>query len=176
MTGGGAPVRQPRLGVDFGGVIVPAVGRAEREDTHFSDAFLETPPQPGAYEALRTLVTLFDGHVWIVSKAGQRIESLTRTWLQATDFFAQTGFDDAHLSFCRERSQKQEICAALKITHFVDDGVHIMQILRDTVPHLYLFGADDRHRASCPWATAVSSWTEARTAILRDLPDSPVRQ
>ncbi len=47
-----------------------------------------------------------------------------------------------HVRFCRERPQKLPICAELGITHFIDDHMEIMDVLRPIVPHLYLFGQD----------------------------------
>jgi hypothetical protein len=159
----------PALGIDFGGVIVPSLDRNRASDTQFSDRFLTTPPQPGVFDAVRLLTGKFQGQVWIVSKAGERTETLTRNWLEANDFFRRTGMSPQAVRFCRERQQKQVICDSLKITHFIDDRVHVMQILRDKVPHLYLFGAGLRGRNSCRWAVPVPNWSEAQEAIVRSL-------
>ena len=87
---------------------------------------LATLPLANAVRNICALVDAFDGNVWIVSKAGARTESLTRRWLGARNFFGETGLEEDHLRFCRERSDKQPICSELGVTHFVDDRVHIM--------------------------------------------------
>ncbi|MDC1287502.1 hypothetical protein N8198_06415 [Gammaproteobacteria bacterium] len=161
--------KQYRLGIDFGGVILPMVGKTRGGDTQFSDRFLATPPQTDAVQKIRALVGAFDGNVWIVSKAGARTEELTRQWLWAQDFFGLTGLEDDHVRFCLERPDKLPICLELGITHFVDDRVHIMQILQGTVPNLYLFGDKSKNRSAKRWTTLVEDWTEAYEAIAGSL-------
>ncbi len=70
--------------------------------------------------------------------------------------------------FCRTRLEKQPICSKLEMTHFVDDRIHIMHILKNTVKHLYLFGDKTRHKAAHKWTTLVENWEEVHTAIIRD--------
>ncbi len=160
---------KPGLGIDFGGVIMPLTDRTRGPDTQFSGDFLHTPPNPGAVEEIRTLAGTFDGNVWIVSKAGPRMQSLTLDWLRHQDFFRRTGMDETHIRFCRERTDKEPICRDLGITHFVDDRVHIMQILQGTVANLYLFGDKEGNRSAREWITLVDDWPEAAEAILGDL-------
>lgn len=112
---------------------------------------------------------VFGGHVWIVSKTGERTETLTRQWLHGKDFFRLTGLEESHLRFCRERLQKKPICKELGITHFVDDKILIMQVLRETVSNLYLFGPKSRDYGARCWTTLVEDWTETYEAIVRDL-------
>jgi 5'(3')-deoxyribonucleotidase len=157
------------LGIDFGGVIIPMVDRARRGDTQISDQFLSTPPHHNAVQVVGALVRTFDGNVWIVSKAGHRTEALTRQWLHQQDFFRRTRMDETRIRFCRERPEKKLICSDLGITHFIDDRVHVMQVLRGTVDHLYLFGDKEQNRGARRWTTLVEDWTEVRRAILRDL-------
>jgi len=161
---------QPRLGIDFGGVIIPMVGRRRHEDDmEFSEQFLSTEPQRDAIETVRELVQVFRGNVWIVSKAGHRTEQLTRRWLEKRQFFVLTGMQDDHLRFCRERPGKEAICRELRITHFIDDRIHVMQLLKNTVDHLYLFGEKAANRSAAKWVVLVQNWDEAFKAIVRDL-------
>jgi hypothetical protein len=46
------------------------------------------------------------------------------------------------------------------ISHFIDDRVHIMQILRGVVPHLCLFGEPGAERFYPPWVTFARSWPQ----------------
>src|SRR5438046_7596997 len=100
------------------------------------------------------------GNVWIVSKAGVRMENAARGWFEKERFFERTGMSADHLLFCRERMGKAPICQTLGITHFVDDRIHLMQILRYEVPRLFLFGEPVRRQFCPPWARYVSSWPD----------------
>ena len=68
------------------------------------------------------------------------MQELTLSWLQSVDFFSRTDLQPDHVCFCLQREDKENICRGLRITHFIDDRVHIMQILRRVVPRLCLFG------------------------------------
>jgi hypothetical protein len=112
------------------------------------------------FDAIHKIISICEGRVWIISKAGPRMQARTRAWLDTVDFFSRTGLDVEHVRFCLERQEKEAICRELGISHFVDDHVHVMQILRHTVPHLYFFGEQGRKRFCPPWATFVSNWAE----------------
>lgn len=146
------------FGIDFGGVIVER--RAGNQDTNLKMGEGAEIAKPGVFQAVSEIVSIFDGHVWIVSKAGPRIEAKTLDWLDSVDFFSQTGLHADHVRFCRMRQEKESICRELQVTHFVDDRVHIMQILRHTVPYLYLFGNQGEDKTCPPWATFVWEWPQ----------------
>ncbi len=149
-----------RLGLDFGGVIVKAHDRNACEDTTLSFADRMDVAHDGALEGIKTMVSLTGGAVWIVSKAGPKMQQITRDWLDAVDFYSKTSMARDHLCFCEERPQKETICTFLNITHFVDDRLHIMQILRHCVPNLLLFGTEKIRRFCPPWASLVTNWPE----------------
>src|SRR5215831_16130819 len=109
------------LGIDIGRVLIspdPANGKA---DTSFIggslEAALATPPYEGMFEAVPALVELFEGRVWLVSKAGPKVQEKTRHWLRRHAFFERTGIDPENLRFCIERPQKAQHCLELGITH-----------------------------------------------------------
>jgi hypothetical protein len=159
-----------RIGIDFGGVVVTAGGAGTRGDTSLAGAELEEVVQPGVFEAVRELVERCAGRVWIVSKARPHMQARSRGWLEAVDFHGRTGLPREHVRFCLEREDKAALCRELAVTHFVDDRVALMQILRGVVPHLYLFG-DPRDARGCPpWATFVTAWAELMRALEPDLP------
>ena len=94
------------LGIDIGRVLIspdPANGKA---DTSFIggslEAALATPPYEGMFEAVPVLVELFEGRVWLVSKAGPKVQEKTRHWLRRHAFFERTGIDPENLRFCIE--------------------------------------------------------------------------
>ncbi len=155
----------PALGIDFGGVIIPKRGKSG-EDTGFDDNFVLTEPNQNAIEIISLLVKLFRGRVWIVSKAGPYIEELTRKWLSHNEFYAKTGMREENIHFCRERTEKKDICEKFGITFFIDDKLHVMQILKDTVPNLYLFGDKTLNRGARNWTTLVENWDEVYMKIL----------
>ena len=146
------------FGIDFGGVIVKS--RARNRDTTLRAREGVEVAQRGVFPAIRKIVSISDGRVWIVSKADSRMEARTCAWLESVDFFSRTGLSADHLRFCRERHEKEPICRELQITHFVDDRIHIMQILRHTVKNLYLFGDRGEKTICPPWVTFVWEWPQ----------------
>ena len=167
----GGKQSDPHLGIDFGGVIIPSAKQKGRNDTQFKDSFLLSPPQSNAFDKIQSLVKVFGGKVWIVSKAGKRIEDLTRIWLAENNFFSYTGMPQENLCFCRNRIEKQPICERLRITHFIDDRIHIMQVLKGTVPNLFLFGNKEQNRGERKWTDLVENWNEAYNAVVASIDD-----
>jgi hypothetical protein len=160
------PRRPIALGLDFGKVIMAPPPGAEGEDSRFlvaaEDDALEIPPPPDAFDVIAALVRAFDGRVWIVSKAGPRIQSLTLRWLDRHEFFERTGVRPAAVRFVRERRDKRLHAEKLGLTHFVDDRVDVLSVL-PSVPNRYLFGPQTTVPA---WATHVIDWAAVRRAIL----------
>jgi hypothetical protein len=147
-----------RIGLDFGGVIVANHKAVPGEDTGLASSGHGQAAMPGAIHAVRELISLSGGQVWIISKAGPRMQARTLEWLEGTGFHGQTGLPVENVRFCLERTDKAELCRELGITHFVDDRVHVMQILRHVVPALFMFGDLGGERFCPPWAIYVSDW------------------
>src|SRR4051812_4655464 len=133
-----------RLGIDIGRVLMCPTREDGRPDTSFLgadlDAALATPPAPGLFEVVPGLVSAFAGRAWLVSKAGPRIEALTRRWLEHHRFFERTAIDPSHLRFCRRREEKRLHADELGLTHFIDDREDVLAHLRGSVSCLALFG------------------------------------
>ena len=163
---------EPRIGIDIGRVIMAPV-KGGKADTSFLSGGLEkalkTPPSPGAFDGVRRLVSAFGGRAWLVSKAGPKVQSKTKQWLRHWDFYGETGLPREHLRFCLQRSQKAMHCRQLKITHFIDDRLDVLEHLRDLVPRLYLFGEQPKLDAAPDWVTQVGDWRETKLAVLKDL-------
>jgi hypothetical protein len=57
---------EPRIGIDIGRVIMAPI-KGGKADTSFLNGSLEramqTPPSPGAFEGVKTLVTAFSGQL-----------------------------------------------------------------------------------------------------------------
>jgi len=157
------------LGIDVGRVIMCPVRDDGQPDTSFltssdTDA-LETPAAPGMWEVVPGLVDLFDGRVWLVSKAGARIETLTRRWFEHHRFFERTSLPPDAARFCRKREDKRVHAAELGLTHFIDDRVDVLGHLRGLVPRLGLFGVQ---RDPAPdWVLPIPDWGTLGRALNR---------
>lgn len=163
---------RPRIGIDIGRVIMTPV-KGGKADTSFLSGGIEkavqTPPSPGALEGVKALCAAFDGQAWLISKAGPTVQHKTKLWLRNWDFFAATGLPPDNLRFCLERPQKAAHCRQLKITHFIDDRLDVLEALRGQVPHLYLFGEQPRLNKVPAWTVHVADWEQATATVLRDL-------
>ena len=124
---------------------------------------LATPPCEGLYEVLPNLVRRFDGHVWLVSKAGQRVQEKTRRWLSHQHFFERTGIPAHHLRFCLDRAEKATHCRELGVTHFIDDRQDVLRHLDGIVEHRFLFGPQSTPVP--PGLIPVASWRVVHEAI-----------
>lgn len=162
------PMRPARIGVDIGRVII-APGDLAGADTSFLDGDLASalgaPPNDGAFAALAELARAFEGRVWLVSKAGPKVQDRTRRWLAHHRFAALTGVPEANVRFCRERRDKAEHARALALSHFVDDRADVLRHLEGIVPHRFLFGPQRAGTAVPRGVVAVLTWAEALAAI-----------
>lgn len=157
-----------KLGIDIGRVLISPDAPEGCADTSFiggtlADA-LATPPYPGMFDVVPGLVQLFEGRVWLVSKAGPKVQEKTRHWLRHHRFFERTGIPPDNLRFCLERSEKAGHCAGLGITHFVDDRPDVLGYLDGVVPHRFLFGPQ-RKPNTLRGLVPVLDWDAAATAI-----------
>ncbi len=158
----------PALGIDVGRVLLCPADADGRPDTSFLDGAdadaLATPAAPGVWEVVPALVRAFAGRVMIVSKAGPRIEALTRRWFAHHAFFARTGVPADAVRFCRKRPEKRDHALLHGLTHFIDDRPDVLHHLHGAVPFLYLFGAQDR--PAPPWVIPVADWAAVAAALL----------
>ena len=155
------------VGVDFGGVIATSCVDGPHTRTGVAHSSRPLIARDGVYEALSKVVAACAGNVWIVSKAGPGMQAKTLSWFEAEDFFSRSGMSANQVRFCPRREDKAQICRDLGITHFVDDRIHIMQILRNVVPHLYLFGEPGDEKQCPPWATFVQDWQQVAELLTR---------
>jgi hypothetical protein len=173
MTQTTSPV--PALGIDIGRVLMCPTDGDARPDTSFlelpDDQALAVPASPHVWDAVPVLVRAFGGRVWLVSKAGARVEALTRRWLAHHQFFERVGMSDTAVRFCRRRPDKRVHALELGLTHFVDDRSDVLAALTGAVPHLYLFGMQTEPVPS--FATHVADWVAARDTILANLDPGP---
>jgi hypothetical protein len=57
------------------------------------------------------------------------------------------------------------VCRELGITHFVDDRIEVLQALKGIVPHLFLFGRQQRPAPN--WVVPVPTWSDAERQIMQ---------
>ena len=160
--------KPPRLGIDVGKVIIgPVIGG--KADTAFLGSTLEkamdTPPSLNAFECITRLVDLFEGNAWLVSKCGPNVQQKTKAWLRHWNFHEITGLPVNNVRFCLERPQKAHHCKQLKITHFIDDRLDVLQHLNGLVPNLYLFGEQPKLDVIPDWVTHVENWINTADTI-----------
>lgn len=154
--------RPPVLGLDVGHVLAEGLLGDE-----------QVRPVEGALDAAAELVEAFDGRAHIISKAGPRVEELTRRWFADADVLQRLGIGAAAVHFVREQVGKAAVCGDVAVTHMIDDRVSVLRHLGG-VPFRFLFG----HRQLRPgikagdaeasfWPTA--TWADARRAVLQTL-------
>jgi hypothetical protein len=162
----GAGLREPRLGIDIGRVIIDGPSHPGGDTAFFSGdeaVMLATPEMAGAGEAIAALSDLFGGRVWLVSKCGPRIQARTLRWLDAHDFWDRAAVPREAVRFCRERREKRGHCEELGLTHFVDDHPEVHAAIRGAVDYQYFFGPQ---REPVPdYGIGVLTWAQARAAI-----------
>ena len=162
------PLAQSRIGVDIGRVLMCPTCEHDGPDTSFLSgdlaAALAIPPSPLAFEVIAQLIAATSGHVWLVSKAGRRIRERTKQWLAHHQFFARVGMDPGHLHFCFKRHEKLPIARRLRLTHFIDDRVDVLQPMRGVVSNLWLFGVQEGRVPA--WVTHVSDWHDIHERTL----------
>ncbi|WP_328991422.1 hypothetical protein OG394_34635 [Kribbella sp. NBC_01245] len=166
------------LGIDIGRVIIDGGSHPNGGDTAFFNGdtatLLRTPAVAGAFDSIARLTTLFNHRVWLVSKAGPRVQQRSLDWLHHHDFFTHTGIPATNVRFCLRRADKAAHCAELAITHFVDDNLEVHQALAGLVPHRYLFGPQ-RHSNLPRDLVPTLTWPDAERAITQTIALSPVR-
>lgn len=164
----GAHLAAPKsVGIDIGRVLItPGDGRGDTSFLSGSDLdAMRTPPSPGAFDVVASLVTAFRGRAWLVSKCGPRIQERSRRWLAHHRFFERTGMPPSQLRFCRKRGDKAPICAQLGLEAFIDDRPDVLRPMEGIVGWRYLFGP--QKRPGVPHGMiAVRDWAEVGAHLL----------
>jgi hypothetical protein len=159
-------IREPRLGIDIGRVIIDGPSHPGGDTAFFSGdepTMLATPEMAGCAPAVARLTELFAGRVWLVSKCGPRIQARTLRWLDAHDFWARAGVPRQQVRFCRQRREKRGHCEELRLTHFIDDHPDVHAAIRGAVEFQFFFGPQ---RAPVPpYGIHVPTWADALAAV-----------
>jgi hypothetical protein len=83
--------------------------------------------------------------------------------LKYWDFYTTTGFERGDLRFCLERHEKARICKQVKINHFIDDRLDVLEPMTGIVKNLYLFG--EQTTVIPDWVEHVPDWRSAVLAV-----------
>ncbi len=160
-----------KLGIDIGRVIMAPI-TGGKSDTSFlsgnDEQAMKTPPSPHAIESVKCLVDLFEGKVWLVSKAGINTQKKTLLWLKHQNFYYKTGLDKHNIRFCFKRHEKAGHCHELGITYFIDDRLDVLKHLRYVVHSRYLFGEQPKLNFIPDWVKHVNDWAETLKTIKSD--------
>lgn len=162
-------IQTPTLGVDIGRVLIGPVLDGQADTSFLGGTFeraMETPPSPGAFDAMASLVEAFVGRVYLVSKCGSSVQDKTWHWLRHQGFWEATGMKPKNVRFCLRRPEKAGICAELGITHFVDDRVDIIASLDGVVATRILFGEQDTCVQVPRGAHVALNWAEVIPMLL----------
>lgn len=115
-----------KIGFDIGGTIF------RRMEGHM---FLDH----GALRVMRRLIhERFDTKSYIVSKVTPEQKVCVLKAMEREGLCEITGLPSEHIYFCPERADKAPICAALGITHFIDDRPEVLAYMKGIVPHRIL--------------------------------------
>jgi hypothetical protein len=161
-------LEKARIGIDIGRVVLCPTDDMKGPDTSFltssTELAMKIPPAPGAERTIQTLVQRTGGQVWYVSKAGSRIQNLTKEWFRRNSFHEKTRVPPERLLFCIKRHEKRGIAKLLRLTHFIDDRLDVLEPMRGVVPRLYLFGV--QQRPAPDWVISVRNWHELEVLLL----------
>jgi len=166
--------KQPRLGVDLGGVVIDKYAIDPKTGVRYPRQHPDIPEVKDAFDALFTLNTL-GVQIYTVSSGGLEVERGRKTWLARHKFFERTHVPAWNLRFCEERKNKLIWCKHLGITHFVDDRAEVLSALASDVPYLYLFrprprlnGEGEAHGPE-PFMERSETWHELTRLLIRDI-------
>ena len=158
------------LGVDIGNVIIDHKAVGTNNKIEYEIDYSNIPAVKNAFEVLRELNKIkFGLNIHLISKCTPWAQTKILNWLKHNKFFIKTGIKPQNVHFCRERNEKQKICADFGITHFIDDRLEVLSYLIGKVPNLYLFRPDQKEIAQFKSylsnVCVVSNWLDILTKI-----------
>ena len=158
--------RKPRLSLDVGRTIT----RSDPWELSERGSLWV----PGALTAVRALVRIFRGQVWLISKCGEETARRVEDRLQEHGFFKNVGLDQVQLEFCLTHEGKADIARRREINIHLDDSPAVIEALRGAVAVRILFCPEDTQLSRFPRlqeeigkgeVLVVWSWREARLRI-----------
>jgi len=144
-----------RIGIDFGGVIVPNQTDNDNDKNPFfdftCDRFLTVQECKDARRVLKRLAK--QGHqLHLVSKARTKMQKRSLQWLSKNQFIGAI-FEPTKIHFCEKRAEKRNICKKQEISLLIDDRSDVLEACLGEVSHLILFGV-----STSPDFVSCSDW------------------
>lgn len=160
------------LGVDIGNVIIDHRLSDPNDKTLHEERYSTIPASVGAFEALKTLNSYFDGKVFLISKCTEWAQEKILAWLKDNDFYIKTGIKPENVYFVRERHEKDIICRKLGITHFIDDRLEVLGHMIGSVSHLILYRPEEAEaeefKQFLPHIKRVENWNDVNAIIMNE--------
>jgi hypothetical protein len=107
--------------------------------------------------------------IFIISRAGIWNRFFFPFRLSTLNFWQNTGITKDSLYFCWRNKDKASLCKILKVTHFVDDRLDVLQHLQG-VKHLYALNPSERELSRYPETAkniiVTKSWDELTPLLL----------
>lgn len=159
------------FGVDIGNVIIEHRYITDADDESiWNEKYHLLPEVSGVMESLKALNDKFNGRIFLVSKLREEHDSRTLRWLKKNKFFEKTGIDPKNIIFCRNRSDKVNICLEKDIKHFVDDRLEVLGHMVGKVPNLFLFNPNqdevENFKQFLSEVNLVKNWSEIMEKML----------
>lgn len=134
-------IHKLRLGIDIGGVI-----RAKATGPQSVEEYLVARPLTDVTRVITAFVDIFGSeNIFIISRCPEYAEDTMVQWLDKQNFFTSIGFKRSNVYFCRERADKARIANQLKLTHFIDDRIDVLDAMKDIVVNRILFTGGSNH-------------------------------
>lgn len=129
-----------RIGMDIGGVI-----RGKATERQSVEEYLVVNPLSDATKVIKALVDKFGSkNIFIISRCPEYAEDVILLWLDKK-IFTNIGFKRSNVYFCRERADKARIAQRLKLSHFIDDRIDVLDAMKDIVVNRILFTGGSNH-------------------------------
>lgn len=153
------------LGIDIGNVIINHRLTDKNDTTLHEERYSTIPAAEGAFEVIKKLNDEeFHGNIFLISKCTPWAQEKILLWLIDNDFYAKTNVNPENVFFCRERSEKDQICKENNIGYFIDDRLEVLSHMVETVPSLFLYQPDqeevNEYVQFLPRVIRVETWEE----------------
>lgn len=153
-----------RVGMDVHGVIMVKFDKSKS-----IEEYLSTSPLKHAMKVIKNIIDLYGAeNTFIISKCPMYAEDEIIKWLDNQNFFTDIGFIHSNVYFCRERTDKAPIAKQLRLTHFIDDRVEVLDAMKDVVSNRILFTGGGNHEESDDKTiTGLDSWGSVQDRITK---------
>lgn len=150
------------IGIDIGGVI-----RGDFDKSLSVQQYMAVNPLDNATKVIKSIIDAYGAeNTFIISRCPKYAEKVNIKWLEKQKMFADIGFMRKNVYFCRERTDKAKIAKRLKLTHFIDDRVEVLDVMKDIVKYRILFTGGNNHEESNDKSiVALDSWDKVQNLL-----------